>query len=514
MDRTQRIFRKLRFSGAFTAIAVGAVLLAFSLNAVAQYEDYEGPEYCKDCHEENYNDWRTSGHPYKLMKGELAQNRPIPLPEGIDWDDVSYVIGGYKWKSRYIDNEGYIITSVGEDGDIPGQNQYNYLTGLWSDYHAGEENKPYDCGRCHTTAWIENPDPTDLSGNQDMLPGMHGTFFAGGIQCEQCHGPGFSSMEIDDSAEFCGTCHIRGDANTIPASGGFIRHHEQYNEHLAGPHAPLDCVSCHNPHKRAEFSIVTECEDCHSDIEASYAQTSMYDYGVECEDCHMPYATKSAQALGPHQGDVRTHIFYINHEADGNMFTEDGGFVALDGDGKGAVTMDFACQRCHETATLDELGKFAKDFHDTDKTLADVGLNPGLTGTWWNSARSGEGFVLEFAYDPAGNLFLFATFYTYDDMGNQVYLIGQSTSMSGTTANVDVYITSGRLYGDAFDPADGATVLWGTGTFEFPTCGTASMSLMPNADAQASGFTNLAYDLTRDLLESGVSCPTFVNNAQ
>ena len=35
---------------------------------------------------------------------------PIPLPDGYTWDQISYVIGGYKWKSRYMDENGYIIT--------------------------------------------------------------------------------------------------------------------------------------------------------------------------------------------------------------------------------------------------------------------------------------------------------------------------------------------------------------------------------------------------------------------
>jgi hypothetical protein len=41
------------------------------------------------------------------------------------------------------------------------------------------------------------------------------------------------------------------------------------------------------------------------------------------------------------------------------------------------------------------------------------------------------------------------------------------------------------------------------------------MTLTPNADAVASGFTELSYDLSRDVgdLEHGISCPTFVNNA-
>ncbi len=378
-------------------VSLAAIVLGiavFFMPGIVFAQSYEGSEFCQECHEVNYSLWKVSGHPYKLMKSEEARNRPIPLPLGYSWDDISYVIGGYKWKSRYIDNDGWIITSTfDEDGEeVLGANQYNNLVGFWSDYHPGED-KPYDCGACHTTNWVANDNPEDLTGNQDGMPGMWGTFDEGGIQCEQCHGNGMT-MEVDDSAEFCGSCHFRtyppGGENGIPASGGFIRHHEQYNEHLAGPHAEMKCVTCHDPHARAEWSIVRECSVCHSDKAESFAQTTMYDYGVECKDCHMPFATKSAQPTGPHAGYLQTHIFYIDTDPAGNMFTEDGGLVALDSNGKAAVTMDFACQRCHETAALTELAKFAEDFHAAEKSLEDIGINSGLTGTWWDSDRSGE----------------------------------------------------------------------------------------------------------------------------
>jgi cytochrome c553 len=133
-------------------------------------------------------------------------------------------------------------------------------------------------------------------------------------------------------------------------------------------------------------------------------------------------------------------------------------------------------------------------------------LNPGLSGTWWNAARSGEGFVIEFGY-ANGVLTLFASFYTYL-MGEQLWLTAQSTAIDGSEVTVDVFITNGGNWGDDFDPAAVNLVPWGTGTFTFPGCSAGSVSLMPNGDMQAIGFTDLAYDLMRDLMISGVACPT------
>ena len=153
---------------------------------------------------------------------------------------------------RFIDKEGYIITD--EVGGT-GKTQYNMATNEWVDYHPGED-KPYACGPCHMTGYSDQ-------GNQDGLEGMIGTWAFDGIQCEECHGPASnhteslsaSDIKVDTAALSCGKCHIRGDSASIPASGGFIKHHEQYNELLQSPHKNMECVACHDPHKKSEFSV-------------------------------------------------------------------------------------------------------------------------------------------------------------------------------------------------------------------------------------------------------------------
>ena len=77
----------------------------------------------------------------------------------------------------------------------------------------------------------------------------------------------------------------------------------------------------------------------------------------------MPYATLSAQPVGPHKGDRRTHIFNIDTRNGVSMFTEDGSEVKLT-DGKAAVTLDFVCQRCHQGTPISTLSNFAEGFHD------------------------------------------------------------------------------------------------------------------------------------------------------
>jgi hypothetical protein len=96
-------------------------------------------------------------------------------------------------------------------------------------------------------------------------------------------------------------------------------------------------------------------------------------------------------------------------------------------------------------------------------------------------------------------------------MGGQVWLTLETDTIEGNVANVNIYMPEGAMWGDDFNPADVDRVLWGTGSFEFPTCTSANIVLTPNQAMMDLGFTAQAYPLTRTL-ESGTSCPTFVNN--
>jgi hypothetical protein len=122
---------------------------------------YVGSEACQSCHALIYESFKKTGHPYKLTPADSAQQPgyfpytqfPGP-PPGKSWDDVTYVIGGFWWKARFVGTDGYIITEGGN-------NQYNFATEEWVDYHK-DEDKEYDCGGCHTTGY-------DPEGNQDGL---------------------------------------------------------------------------------------------------------------------------------------------------------------------------------------------------------------------------------------------------------------------------------------------------------------------------------------------------------
>ena len=311
---------------------------------------YVGSDACGFCHTETFNDFAKTGHPYKLNKVVNGQPPTYPFstvpspPAGVAWNDVAYVIGGYGWKARFIGLDGYIITAGG-------LNQYNLATSGWVDYHK-DELKPFDCGTCHTTGYRGD-------GHQDGLPGIIGQWAAPGIQCEECHGPGSQHaqspgafrLSIDTRSEACGRCHNRGGMNEqIPASGGFIRHHEQFNEMQATVHKVVECVTCHDPHLSVRYDDQTgvnpmkvECEDCHTGARQSILDSPLAadKATMACIDCHMPRASKSALTPSQFVGDIQTHIFKINPDSLAEQFDATGKFANQ------YLTSEYACLGCH-----------------------------------------------------------------------------------------------------------------------------------------------------------------------
>jgi hypothetical protein len=244
-------------------------------------------------------------------------------------------------------------------------------------YHPGEQ-KPYDCGACHTTGYR-------AQGNQDGLEGIIGTWAESGIQCEECHGPGSNhvsnpygvAMEIDRSSQLCGECHIRDSVSTIDASGGLTKYHEQAEELYASKHMALTCVACHDPHKSAlnadedlnpSQGIWNDCEDCHFQ-QASLQKPSIMANILACTDCHMPPMTKSAWGISEtFTGDVTSHLFEINLDPEAPQFSEDGSETFP------YLTFSFACSSCHIdgatraksglTKSVEELAEFASGYHN------------------------------------------------------------------------------------------------------------------------------------------------------
>ncbi|NIM20249.1 MAG: hypothetical protein GTO51_08465 [Candidatus Latescibacteria bacterium] len=333
---------------------------------------YVGSDACQACHPSLHASFMKTGHPFKLNDADDVQDpnyypfSTVQNPPDLAWSEIDLVIGGFWWKARYIRADGRIYTGPNRQYNLRPD---NLAPPEFVKYETDTPGtKDYDCGRCHTTGY-------KAQGNQDGKPGLIGTWASNGIQCEACHGPGGVHanspydvrMVIDRSNELCGKCHVRGAVNTIPAQGGFIRHHEQWNEMFTTKHSGIQCVTCHDPHiglhpsnPDRDMAIRLQCENCHMKETKSFENSSIlhYDAGITCEDCHMPKASKSAVAIGTYEADVATHLWRINTDANAEMFTPDGKFA------NGYLTLNFACSRCHPAKTLGELSSDAANVHE------------------------------------------------------------------------------------------------------------------------------------------------------
>ena len=393
---------KRGFFGFWTAalgLSVGAALLggAFSSPAAAAGlngdEAYsEGPQVCSECHAEAVDNWLSHGHSRKLGIGGPAL-KPLDGKFGLhgdarsggfllprhdedvyNWDNVLFTIGSSKhWKTHFVGADGHILTKNGK-------NQYNWSDGSWSNYHK-DEKRAFTCGTCHTTGYnkegkaFANGFP---GGPKQPTPGVKGDWAAFNVTCEACHGPAAEhvaapskeNIEVDASAELCGNCHIRGEPReTAQASKGFIKHHEQYPEMQTGAHKDLECTTCHDSHvTRASGIKVAKgnkevCDTCHAEQREKYTGSSMQKAGVKCQDCHMARATKSAIKNGPYEGDVWSHLFKIDTGADYSMFAKDAKKKVI---AKGALSLEYACFRCHADASKEAYSKI-KGYHTLGK---------------------------------------------------------------------------------------------------------------------------------------------------
>ena len=102
-------------------------------------------------------------------------------------------------------------------------------------------------------------------------------------------------------------------------------------------------------------------------------------------------------------------------------------------------------------------------------------IGPGISGTWHDPARSGEGVVLQMLPDGS----VLAVWFTYPaqgEAGEQAWLLGRATAADRNTMHMDAVVQPmGARFGAAFDPAQVQQHSWGRFEFDFGDCNHATL---------------------------------------
>jgi len=327
--------------------------------------DYVGSTACRGCHSATHAAWLQSGHASAIKQVSAGAAPSFPFsavtaaPASMTWSQVSYLLGGYKWKALFLDASGQLV--VGSDV------QYNLAASTFVGYGASARGAiDQSCGQCHATGWQALAD--NGGQHQDGLSGMLGTWQEPGVGCEACHGPGSEHVAapasynilVDRTAAACGVCHSRDPQHRVLVDNGLVPDQAQYDQWLNARHGidGAHCAKCHDPHASVVYDaqatgtgLIRTCVDCHGDAPAvSGAMASL-----DCIECHMPYAVvvASVSGTGVHQrGDQRLHSWDIDATGvDLASFVETDGsatWVHLDATQRARVNLAWACMQCHD----------------------------------------------------------------------------------------------------------------------------------------------------------------------
>ncbi len=134
---------------------------------------------------------------------------------------------------------------------------------------------------------------------------------------------------------------------------------------------------------------------------------------------------------------------------------------------------------------------------------ATFSITPGITGSWYNPAQSGQGFNIEVL--PNNQIGVY--WYTFDQSGNNLWLTGVGVYGGDfpNTASIPLTITTGGFFPPKFDPNAITRNPWGQLTITFSDCNTAQAVWTPTI--LGSGFGSGSSPITRLTSIAGLSCP-------
>ncbi|MCH7557238.1 MAG: hypothetical protein IIB56_07245 [Planctomycetes bacterium] len=338
-----KVRKLLPFISQLTRERVGT---AVSLQPEGQRSAYfVGSQKCMDCHEEEYEAWRSSYHS-KMIQSVKERPEAIvgdfsKLPEDADFsqDEIVYTIGG-KFKQRYM----LLSYNKGTEDYVIGNYQWNTQLQHWQPYAPYKDwyidGFVHDNKQVHTSRTCDGCHFVGFMSREKRIEPA--------IACESCHGPG--SVHVDDerkesiykatnydphrATEVCLQCHMRnrdkrletvnlqdlfGDVRDYPK--GFEQGKPLIDYKMQAPFEPGQETKEFYGNGTGKKNRMQGNEYIHS---------IMYRHGITCVNCHNPHkldATTTAPTgdalcmkchefgsiLGPHQKNLEAHT---HHKAD------------------------------------------------------------------------------------------------------------------------------------------------------------------------------------------------------
>ncbi len=126
-------------------------------------------------------------------------------------------------------------------------------------------------------------------------------------------------------------------------------------------------------------------------------------------------------------------------------------------------------------------------------------INNGISGSWFNTGRSGEGWNI--ALLPGGQRAIIAFFTFAPDGSTQTWIVGTGDVINNEILFNDLNITGGTVFGSGFDPAEIIRTRWGDLRMYFTDCNNGGVSY-----SAADGFGRDARSIQRITNLAGVNC--------
>lgn len=338
-------------------ILAGVSIFALGRSVVYAQDDapeFVGADECASCHRNLARDHAESNHALALQDVSRSRDKDLILGDFEQGEDVRQVLfPGEDTPRAFTDDD--IAFAIGAGVHVQGylyevdRNEYRVLPAQWNvdqqqwqpytladDWTSDAYDWEQNCAYCHVTGFDAE----------------RGRWQDDGVQCEACHGPASSHVELAQDAgrrpndeelvairsaiyrspdpQVCGQCHSQGtDAEQHPYPAGYVpgaalsdffqlvpedsadhwwlpghakQTYMQYNEWLTSTHATSlvdvqesefadeSCLTCHSQDARQTAALIALVEEGEREGEPLAPLTpSQAQWGVTCTACHDPH---------------------------------------------------------------------------------------------------------------------------------------------------------------------------------------------------------------------------------